>query len=216
MSREVKAKRPYTSQRRAQAARETKERIGDAALEAFRENGYTTTTIEDIAEAAGVAPATVYKVFGSKREILRTVVHARMAGDPAGGDVMKQDWWREQIGETDPVRQLALISRNARDIYQRAGDVIEVVFAAAASDEEIRDLRDDIEQARVRRSRTTARSLQTKPGARRDLGRDVVADVLWSLTAPELYLRLVNARRWSRDAYQRWLTEMLCSALLTR
>jgi AcrR family transcriptional regulator len=48
----------------------TRERILDAALEAFATNGYTRTTMDDIAGRAGVAKGTLYWRFKSKEALL--------------------------------------------------------------------------------------------------------------------------------------------------
>src|SRR4030065_1779120 len=57
-------------QRQAQA---TRDMIGTAAQALFLEQGYICTTIDAIAERAGVATSTVYAIFGSKRGILRAI-----------------------------------------------------------------------------------------------------------------------------------------------
>ena len=57
-------------QRQAQA---TADMIIAAAQALFFERGYASTTIEAIAERAGVAASTVYAVHGSKRAILRAI-----------------------------------------------------------------------------------------------------------------------------------------------
>ena len=57
-------------QRQAQA---TRSMIVAAAQALFLEQGYICTTIEIIAERAGVATSTVYAIFGSKRGILSAI-----------------------------------------------------------------------------------------------------------------------------------------------
>src|SRR4030042_41148 len=57
-------------QRQAQA---TRDMIVAAAQSLFLEQGYICTTIDSIAERAGVATSTVYAIFGSKRGILRAI-----------------------------------------------------------------------------------------------------------------------------------------------
>src|SRR5688572_16279805 len=60
--------RTGTRRDRAQA---TRRRIVDRAHELFSELDYAGTTMEAIADAAGVAPQTVYYVFGTKARLLR-------------------------------------------------------------------------------------------------------------------------------------------------
>jgi hypothetical protein len=48
----------------------------------------------------------------------------------------------------------------------------------------------------------------SSPGALRpELSVEEVADVLWSMNSPELYLLLVDQRGWDPDRYQRWLAD---------
>ena len=54
---------------------ETKRRILDAAKELFATEGIKSTTVSEIAKAAGVAKGTIYKYFESKEEILQEVIH---------------------------------------------------------------------------------------------------------------------------------------------
>ncbi len=51
-----------------------KERILRAALELFRVHGIRKAAINDIAQKAGVSPATVYNHFGSKEDLVRSAV----------------------------------------------------------------------------------------------------------------------------------------------
>ena len=51
-------------------AEETRERILDAALKLFRQNGFDETTMRDIAAEAGVATGAAYYYFRSKEELV--------------------------------------------------------------------------------------------------------------------------------------------------
>ncbi len=51
-----------------------KERILQATLELFQVHGIKKTTTNDIAQKAGVSPATVYNHFGSKEELVYATV----------------------------------------------------------------------------------------------------------------------------------------------
>lgn len=45
-------------------------RTQDAALDLFEERGYGAVTVDEIAAAAGVGPATVYRAFGTKERVI--------------------------------------------------------------------------------------------------------------------------------------------------
>lgn len=54
--------------------RDKHQRILDAAIAVFAQNGYFQARVADIAERAGVADGTVYLYFHSKEEILRAAI----------------------------------------------------------------------------------------------------------------------------------------------
>lgn len=71
----------------------TKQKILDAALEAFAEHGPSGTTVERIAAAAGVNKERIYNYFGSKHDLFMAVmatesarVAAAVAFDPGADD----------------------------------------------------------------------------------------------------------------------------------
>ncbi len=205
--------RPYVSKRRAEQAELTRQAILDASLELFTGSGYAATTIDEIAESAGVSVPTVYKAFGTKRAIVEELADTTVAGDPKNRDVLEQEWFREQLEEPDPRRQLTLIARNARRMYDRSGPLLRVIRDAAAADPEIAALWRQITRRRRHRSRVTARNLATKPGRLRRR-TDVVADVLWAQTAPDLWDMLVSGADWTPEEYERWLADALHALLL--
>src|SRR4030095_16139162 len=74
-------KRQYDSTWRQDKARETLQRIIQAAHHLFVNKGYGSTTIADIARAAGVAVETVYAAFRNKHTLLRQVWYVGFRGD---------------------------------------------------------------------------------------------------------------------------------------
>ena len=74
-------RRAYTSDKRRAQARQTRRSILDAAARALCARGYAATSLQAIAEHAGVAVQTVYAVFGSKRELLRELIESTITGD---------------------------------------------------------------------------------------------------------------------------------------
>lgn len=69
---------------------ETAARILDAALDRFATFGIRRTTMDDIAEAAGIGRATVYRRFGGRDEIVRGVVLRELARFIAEVDAVVQ------------------------------------------------------------------------------------------------------------------------------
>src|ERR687893_819045 len=54
----------------AHSRQERRARIEQAALELFRSRGFDRVTVEDGCGQAGVAPATFYRHFGTKEEVV--------------------------------------------------------------------------------------------------------------------------------------------------
>jgi AcrR family transcriptional regulator len=55
---------------RAGSREHRRARIEQTALELFREHGFDPVTVEDVCAAAAVAPATFYRYFGTKEEVV--------------------------------------------------------------------------------------------------------------------------------------------------
>jgi AcrR family transcriptional regulator len=64
--------------RRRMAARDRRALILDAAREAFAEGGYHSTSLEDVAERAGVSKALLYEHFDSKRDLHAAMLEAHV------------------------------------------------------------------------------------------------------------------------------------------
>jgi AcrR family transcriptional regulator len=207
----VKPKTQNSPLRREQAAI-TRARIVEAAGVVFAASGYDRARIEDIARQAGVAYPTVYKAFGNKPALLAAAVAAAMSGSEHD-QVERQSWWLEQLDEPDPERQLRLIARNARRIYDRSGRLLEVVRAAAAGDDAIHTLWQSVNDDRLERSRASAKRLASKT----DLSTTAseTARTLWALTGPELYVLQTDAGTATPNRYERWLADLLVAAILT-
>lgn len=62
-------------------AGDTKERIMEAALELFAQNGYLGTSMSDIADRLGITKAALYKHYAGKQEILDRIVERMNAMD---------------------------------------------------------------------------------------------------------------------------------------
>lgn len=71
--------RKYSSPTRERQASQTRTNILDATQRLLMDRGYAKTTIEAIAQEAGVAKQTVYAVFQSKRGIVAAPAGPRHA-----------------------------------------------------------------------------------------------------------------------------------------
>ena len=123
----VKTARPT----RAERARQTRHRMLDSARELFIGDGYAATTMERIAEDAGVAVQTLYYTFRTKGQLLCEVVEVTAAGDEDAPPVAQRAWVQEMLTATSGQRVLALAVEHGADIYVRAAPLWPAVAAAA-------------------------------------------------------------------------------------
>ena len=93
------SKRRYSSPLREEGARRTGELILAAAQDLFVAQGYVQTTIEQIAERAGVSRPTVFANAGSKRELLKRLRDLALAGDDDPVPVIERAWYQEALTE---------------------------------------------------------------------------------------------------------------------
>ena len=213
MSETVKPRRYQSALRREQAAA-TRTRIVRAAAELFAAQGYTQTSIEQIAARAGVARPTVYTGFTGKTDLLKEALDLLLAGDDAPVPVSDRPWFQELLDQGDPRRLLELEARNDRMINERIAPLHEALRNAAATDDAIARLHATIKQHRYTGARVVAEALAALGPFRDDLDLDAATDVLWLLKDPALYTALVGDRGWSADRYQAWLARTMQASLL--
>jgi AcrR family transcriptional regulator len=206
--------RRYVSPLRRDAAARTRQAVLDAARELFAAQGYTATTIEQIAGRAGVSKPTVFAAMGSKQAILKQLRDIALAGDDEPVPVAQRPWYREALAEPDPRRALRVYARNATAIHRRAADVHEVLRAAAASDQDLHGLWRASEDERRGGAAIVVDALLGKSPLKAGLDRAAAIDIVWVLTASDIFWRLVRTRRWSHAQYENWLGDTLCAQLL--
>jgi AcrR family transcriptional regulator len=206
--------RRYVSPLRQDAATRTRQAVLDAARELFVAQGYTATTVEEIAGRAGVSKPTVFAAAGSKQAILKQLRDIDLAGDDEPVPVAQRPWYREALAEPDPRRALRLYARNATAIHRRSAGVHEVLRAAAASDKELHNLWRASEDERRGGATIVIDALLQKSRLKAGLDRAAAIDIVWVLTASEVFWRLVRNRRWSNAQFESWLGDTLCEQLL--
>ncbi len=188
---------------RQQQAQQTRDRIADAAQRLFAEQGYTATSIDSIAAAAGVAVRTVYSAFGAKREILSAICERWL--ERAGARPLAQ----ATLAIADPVERLRGAAHWLRTLYECGFDVVTVLDGAMGEDAQTREL------------------LRAKLAGRNhvmDLFVESVRDrliielpdaqaIYRAFAAPGVYRELVVESGWTPAAFEDWVAEALIRQL---
>jgi AcrR family transcriptional regulator len=210
------AARRYSSAVRAEQRRATRQRVLDAASALLLRRGYGGATIDAIAARAGVSVQTVYNTVGGKAAILKAVYDTMLAGDDEPVPVVQRPTVQAMRAATGPRQFLALYARMGREMYERAGPLLPIMLAeGGAGDPEVRAFIDTIENERAAGTAMIAALLHERFGLRTGLSVTDAADILWTLTAPDLPLRLIHRRGWSLDKYEAWSAGIMAHALLS-
>jgi AcrR family transcriptional regulator len=206
-------KRTYSSVKRRQQAEATRGAIMRAARMLFAANGYTATTIQAVADEAGVAVQTVYAVFKNKRQLLDQLIEAAIVGtDEQGGDATASAEMQAIEAEPDPRRRAELDAALARSITERVAPVIRVAREAAASDPEFAAVFDELRARRRAEMVTMAKALGR---GKLRVSTQQAAATLYVLYSPDVADMLMIDYGWSAAKYEKWLADMLFTCLLS-
>lgn len=200
---------------RAERARQTRQRMLDSAGELFISDGYAATTMERIADHAGVAVQTLYYTFRSKGQLLCEVVEVTAAGDEDAAPVARRAWVQDMLAATSGQRVLALAVEHGADIFVRAAPLWPAV-AAAATDPHVEHYWAGVAaNRRTGQSRMVAR-LAELDVLRHGLDPDRATDLVVVLFGHDVFTSLVTQARWSVPEYKAWLVTTLAQQLLQR
>jgi len=187
-----------------------------AARTLFLDRGYAGTTVEAISDLSDVPPATVYRLFSSKRGILKALLDVSIAGDDEATPVERRSHVRALLADPDPRKQLAGFAGIACGIMSRTEPVHRILVSAASSDPDLAALLAEQTRQRQLGQSQIARSLARAGALRPRLREREAADIIHALMSPEVYRLLVEDRGWAPAQYEHWLTGTLIDQLLPR
>ena len=191
--------RRYRSARRARQAAQTRSDVLAAAARLFSRTGWGGTTLAAIAAEADVAVETIYNGFGSKKALLRAAFESAVVGDAEDVPLEERAEFRA-LAEGPREQRLHAAAEITADIHARSSAVWRALTEAASADAEIADWCREMEE---NRRGTLGRGLELV------LARPVegeLLDLLWAVSGPEVYLKLVRDRGWDARAYREWIS----------
>jgi AcrR family transcriptional regulator len=201
--------RSEAGRRRESRAHETRKRIAGEGLRLFLEKGYVGATVQAIAEAARVAPATVYQAFGTKHAVLAAALDIMVVGDDASPSVLYQDWVDEVRRERNPDRQLRLVAEGTSRIAARTAPIKEVMRDAAATESAARELiREDHEGRYRTQARLVDLLIENRP-LRAGMDRRRAIDTYFAIVNSTTYELLVVQRGWTLSEWQAWIADVI-------
>jgi len=197
-------------QSRQDKAAATRRRMLDAAYELFCSDGYRTTTMEAIADRAGVAVQTLYFTFHTKDELFQAVHERTVLGDENLPPPM-QPWYVAAVAAEDITDAVRHICRGVLSISRRVAPMIPAFHAVAGDPagavwERSQQLRHDGMVDLVA-------ALSRKTPLRKNVTRDQAADVLYLLLGPDLYWTMILGRGWTERQLANWTERVVLNDL---
>lgn len=206
--------RQYNSAGRRARAEALRREVVARAHELFVANGYSATTVADIARAAEVSAPTVFASFGSKAALLKTCIEVAFAGDDRTVAVADRPLAQWVYDTADPAELLRRYAVMMGALASRAGPIYNALVRAADAEPELAELLAEFERQRLRAATMVAEAVAERGGLPRGRTIDEARDTIWTLNAPELYVTLTHKRRWTKRRYVAWAANALVKLLL--
>jgi AcrR family transcriptional regulator len=188
-------------------------KILNAALKLFVTRGYPATTVDAIAQEAGVAVQTIYFSFRTKANILKQLADTYVAPDTPTA-ALRPTWLLDALAEPDPARQLEIHIKATASTYRRIASLLNVLHRASDTDPAVAELWRTNQEQRRALQRELITSLRRKGGLRPRMRTGQATDISYAILGPELFHLLVTERGWSIAEWERWSLHLLRRELL--
>ena len=210
----ARGKRVYNTERRAEQARLTRVRIIDAARELLLADGFFAMTVPLLAQRAGVSPQTVYNAIGGKAEVVKAVYDGLLAGDDDPTPMSQRPGFGAVVEALDPAAYARAYAAWCRRIWDRVGPLLGVILAhGPGGDAVLEEFVTTIDRERRTGNANSLQGLRERGELPEGHCVDELIDVVWTLTSPEVYDRLVRRSSWQSASYEAWLSVQLEAAL---
>ena len=178
--------RPYRTRTRSSRPPATREQIKTAVRELLAEGRFHDSTVEEVADRAGVARATLYQHFRSRLELVDAICET-FAENPALVEL------RAIVDRSDAVAALAETVANRIRFWSSEDAILRQLYGVAAVDPAARDL---VDRQRADRRGELVRLVRNLHRARRleeGVGRQRAVTLLLVLTSYETFRELREA-----------------------
>jgi AcrR family transcriptional regulator len=206
-------KRRYDNSRREAQSRLTRLRIIEAARAQFVQRGYPATTLEEIAAAAETSLPTLYRLFSSKRVLLKEVLDVTLGGDDQPIAFGDRPEVRAARAESDPAELVRAFARIGREFMARSAPILHALSTAAQVDPGAAQLMAEIRQQRHTGQSRIVAAIEELDALDPSLPVSEAADIVYAAMSPDVYRILTVDRGWTPDMYERWLSRVLGSLL---
>src|SRR5437899_9860249 len=184
--------RAYRTRKRPQRSQQTRERITRAVSELLAEGSFHESTVEEVADRAGIARATLYQHFGSRLDLVDGICDT-FAVNPALLAI------RETVELPDPEEALAETVSNCVRFWSSEYAIISQLYGVAAIDPAARDLVDRQRADRRGEMQRLVRHLHRSSRLRSGVSERRALALLLVLTSYETFRELREAGLSDRE-----------------
>ena len=203
---------PYDNRQRQETARTTRARVIEAAKSSFLGRGFGGTTIRQVAEDAGVSQETIYKTFGGKAALLKSVYDVSLAGDDDDIPLAARPEALAVLEAQSPEAAAQAYAELAQLISSRIDPLLRVLLGARDTDEALAEFARATDRERHVGSSFYVRHWEQNGWLREDITLDHAIDAVWALNAAQTRWLLLD-HGWSDEQYARWLAELIRHAI---
>jgi len=175
-------------------------------MDLFNVQGFSKTTMSQVAEKADVSEQTIYNVFGDKIGLLHAAgMHAMETGvGNPDADIIET-----LRAEPDPMERIRLAARATREIWEGGSFELEqMVFSPDVKDPRLLELADTALSHNLEVTRTIAELLFPDSIRRRGLDLDDIAVVFTAIDTAATVTKLIKLG-WTLQDYEEWLVQFL-------
>ncbi len=208
-------RRAYRSRVRADQAAATRDRVARSAAELFVEQGFAATTVAGIAAHAGVSAQTVYNGFGTKAALLKAAYDVTLVGDGEQVPLAERPEVVALYAESDPAAFVRGYAALGRRVIDKVGALALLISSgAAAGDPDLVELQRTTNAERLVGTGMVADRVAELGALAPGLTREGARDRIWTLNSVEVWHLLTGPLGWTGDAYEEWIGEAMCAAVL--
>jgi len=180
----------------------------------FIERGYGATSIDEIAEAAGVGRATVFTAVGGKALLLRAAYDVALVGDDEPIPLPQRSWAQPVRLATTQAERLERYADVITLVGGRLAQIYDAFRGAASTDPEVREQWHQIRAERRTGAGNVVKMVREYGSLKKGLDDESAADIVWIFNDPGLYHQLVLQRGWTPERFRSWVAESLRSQLV--
>jgi AcrR family transcriptional regulator len=205
-----------TKPTRRQRAQATRRRIVKAAYDLFCEQGYTATTMDQIAAASDVAVQTVYFVFHTKGALLSRTYEYAVGGGDEPVIPQQQPWYAAMQAEPDITQALRHLVTGVGEIMRRVTPLYLVARIAADSDPDAAQVIASSGDLRAAGYREALQLLQAKAELCPGLTLERATHLLLLFVGMDVYHTLVQTHGWTHEEWVDWTISVVAEQVFDR